>query len=146
MWRFQKESQGFTEVLSRMEPNVQVLSVPFVRTSPYAYGLPYIHFPAWYSGLKGGTVSPNFARTHVQLVVFKDDVPYEISLPWEWEWGPAPFITSKLVRRYRYVVVESKSDTGYIFQKVRPQPVLRAHSGMWWLYENENSPEPKLMR
>jgi len=139
MNNFQRESICFSRILEQMEPNALVLAIPLVHSSDYAYGLAYMHFPAWYGGLKGGVVSPNFARTHVQLVVFNKEVPYEIALPWEWEWGPRPYITPRILSCYRYIVVESKTDSTFLFEDMQPHLVLRTHTGIWWLYENPSS-------
>jgi len=137
MDRFETESAGFSTVLSAMEPNQTCLAVPLVRNSDYAYGLPYMHFASWYAGLKDGVVWPTFARTHIQLIVLKPDIPVAANLPWRWEWAPLSFSSKTIVQHFRYIIVSSPEDkSGFIFKEVEPAPILRVHKGLWWLYEN----------
>jgi hypothetical protein len=135
---FERESRGFATLLANMEPGQRALSLNYETRSPVFEARVFLHFPAWYSALRGGVVDPSFACGNVDLVLYRpQDLPrVRVS---SFEYRPEQFQWQLHEGwRYRYFVVHSPSPTT-LFDS-RPEVQLRAHDGHWWLYERLSSP------
>jgi hypothetical protein len=133
--RYDSEARDFNQILSKMDSNQRAMSLIFNQgTDPSPFPI-FLHFPAWYSGTKGGVVDFSFAQFYPELVVYKPSRapvvrnPYEFEperFTWEWTKGAG----------YRYFVVRSPVDVGEFLSHGAPCRVtLAAHSNLWWLYE-----------
>ena len=137
--RYEADAAGFVEILSRMEPGERALSFEFERDSLATIAPPFLHFPAWYSALKGGVVDPNIAGTHVQLVLYRPEYQPAARL-WGFEWFPgmselAPFWRST-VSLFRCAL--SALDPGpRMFRGATCDVRLVHHVNHWWLYERD---------
>ena len=134
--RYQADADGFEQILARMEPRDRALSVIFDRDSDGTIAPPFLHFPAWYSAVKGGLVDPSAAGLHVELVLFRpgSEPPARLLA---FEWNPGVFEWERFGgARYRYFVVRAPLDLGArMFQGATCAVRLAHHVNSWWLYE-----------
>jgi hypothetical protein len=134
--RFQAAASGFDEILARMQPGQRVLSFAFERDSPGTIAPPFLHFPAWYAGLKGGIVDPSGAATLAVPVVYRRDrIP--AARPLGFEWTPLSLDWRAFHgEQYRYFVARAALDMApTMFRKAPCTIRLVQHVNHWWLYE-----------
>ena len=133
---YEREAGGFTQVLARMEPGERALSLIFHPNSEASIAPSFLHYPAWYSALKGGVVDPSFAWTHVELVQYRPEAR-PVAGVFGFEWNPQAFEWSTYQgERYRYFVARSPVDLGWSLFHAAPCRIdLVIHAGEWWLYE-----------
>jgi len=134
--RYEADADGFDQILERMEPGERALSVIFERDSEGTIAPPFLHFPAWYSAVKGGLVDPSAAALHIELVLFRSGFEPPARLL-AFEWNPKVFEWGKYDgARYRYFVVRAPLDLGVrLFQGATCSVRLAHHVNYWWLYE-----------
>jgi hypothetical protein len=134
--RYEADADGFEQILARMEPRDRALSVIFDRDSDGTIAPPFLHFPAWYSAVKGGLVDPSAAGLHVELVLFRPGSEPAARLL-AFEWNPGVFEWERFGgARYRYFVVRAPLDLGArMFQGATCAVRLTHHVNSWWLYE-----------
>lgn len=140
---YEAEAAGFDAIVGHMEPAQRALGLEFERDSRGTIAPPFLHFASWYSALKGGVVDPNFAGTHVQLVLYKPEARPPARLGFEWV--PRLFDWNLLRGGdYRYFVVKAEADHGpWIFGGSPCGGRLVHHVNHWWLYErNTCGPRP----
>lgn len=133
---FSRETTGFQEALSRMEPGQRVLSLAFDHEDGVSIAPTFLHFPSWYAAQKQGVVDPSAAMMHPELIVYRPGQIPEAVL-WDFEWDPQEFNWSDyLGEQYRYFVVRSVKDVGpALFSQASCLVSLRFHQNEWWLYE-----------
>jgi hypothetical protein len=136
--RYEADAAGFVEILSRMEPGERALSFEFERDSLATIAPPFLHFPAWYSALKGGVVDPNIAGTHVQLVLYRPEYQPAARL-WGFEWFPGMYDWRRFDgEQYRYFVARAAQNPGPgMFRGATCDVRLVHHVNHWWLYERD---------
>lgn len=139
-WRmtvFQREGSGWSTILRQMAPGQRVLSLNFSHNSEVFSGAVLLHFPVWYSALKGGVVDPSFACDNVDIVLYRPGTLPEVCSA-DLEFYPERFNWQQNEAwRYRYIVVHSPVERGAtLFTGSEFPVVLRAHDAGWWLYEN----------
>jgi hypothetical protein len=135
-FRYRAEAAGFEELLTHMQPGRRALSLVFEREGDQEAIAPaYINYPAWYAALKRGVVIPNFATTHVQVVVYReghgshDDVL---------SWAPGFFKWKEFNGgEYDYFVIRGEPDGGSWMSRLAPCGLTPVHHvDRWSLYEN----------
>lgn len=133
---FSRETRGFQEALSLMQPGQRVLSLAFDHEDRVSIAPTFLHFPSWYAAQKQGVVDPSAAMMHPELVVYGEGETPEAVL-WDFEWDPEEFNWSDYSgEQYRYFVVRSKVDVGpALFSQASCSVSLRLHQEEWWLYE-----------
>jgi hypothetical protein len=133
---FSRETIGFQEALSRMEPGQRVLSLAFDHEDGVSIAPTFLHFPSWYAAQKQGIVDPSAAMMHPELVVYRPGQTPEAVL-WDFEWDPEEFNWSDYSgEQYRYFVVRSRADMeSSLFSHASCPISLRFHQEEWWLYE-----------
>jgi hypothetical protein len=139
--RFEKEAEGFPEIVARMEPGERVLSLIIDRDSTTAIAPVFLHFPSWYAALRGGIVDPSVAGTHVQLVLFRPGFESAARLSDGFEWHPAQFESGRFdVPPHRYFVVRTSRDPTTWVRRGAACPVHVVHQvNRWWLFESDRS-------
>jgi hypothetical protein len=141
---YERDAAGFDEVLARMEPGERALSFAYEHDSAGTIAPPFLHFPSWYSALKGGVVDPNIAGTHVQLVLYRPEQMPPARL-WGFEWNP--FIFDWRFHggtQYRYFVARAPQDLSAImFRGATCSTHLVHHANHWWLYEKDPGCVPR---
>jgi len=138
--RYEAEAAGFDEILAHMEPGQRALSFAFERDSDGTIAPPFLHFPAWYSAVKGGVVDPSAASTLAPPVLYRPE-RRPAARPMGFEWGPNMF-DWKLFggTQYRYFVARAPKDFGpWIFRNATCNTRLVYHVNHWWLYEKDPS-------
>jgi hypothetical protein len=97
-----------------------------------------VHFPAWYSALKGGVTDPSFAVTQIQPVVYRPDRKPNVRIQ-GFEWFPQKFDWQYHGgRQYDYFVARAPVDHGaFLFRAATCEIFLEAHAGRWWLYRRD---------
>ena len=135
--RYEAETKGFAQILSKMEPNERVLSLMFVKDNEVSPAPVFLHFAAWYSAIKNGVVDMNFAVFPIEPVRYLPSVPPPD--PSFSEWHPQTFGWNRWHGSlYRYFVVHAPIDLGYRLFAWAPCSVsLVARSDNWWLYEKD---------
>lgn len=134
---FSRQTRGFTQALSLMQPGERALSLAFDHDDGVSIAPEFLHFPQWYAAKKSGIVDPSAAMMHPELVVFRPGkVPPAVL--WDFEWVPEQFNWDDYSGElYRYFVVRSKTDRGQaLFAQAPCLVTLRFHQGEWWLYES----------
>jgi len=128
--QFNKDSEGFEEVISKMEPNKRVISLMFLRDDDHFIAPVFLHFPAWYSAIKGGISSPSFAMFSGMPVRYRTEHLPGIKMGFAWE--PQSFDWQEHEGyKYDYFVARAPE------QVIRSSACgvnLVAHAGQWWLY------------
>jgi hypothetical protein len=133
---FEREAHGFATVLAQMEPGNRALALSCIWNASGFEGAVFLHFPAWYSALKGGITDVSFAEGNVNLVNYRPDAMPAVRFS-DFEWHPWDFRWAKHEGwRYRYFVVHDKVSRAELFADAPVPVVLRAHDGDWWLWEN----------
>ena len=139
-WRmsvFQREGSGWSTILRQMAPGQRVLSLNFEHNSEVFSGAVFLHFPAWYSALKGGIVDLSFACNNVDIALYHQEVLPRVCYT-GLDFHPERFNWQQHEGwQYRYFVVHSPVERGAtLFAGSEFPVVLRAHDADWWLYEN----------
>lgn len=134
--KYDYEARRFVDLLQRMQPSERALSLIFERDSSVGIAPAFLHFPAWYSAIRHGVVDPNFAWSHVQLVLYKTHLR-PIANPFGFEWNPQGFDWHQFHGEdYRYFVVRAPADVSQVLFAGAPHPPRLAHrAGNWWLYD-----------
>jgi len=135
---YEREAAGFDEILAHMEPGQRALSFAFERDSDGTIAPPFLHFPAWYSAVKGGVVDPSGAATMAAPVVYRPD-KRPVARPFGFEWAPALFDWPLFhAEQYRYFIARAPKDFGpWIFRHATCNTRLVYHVNHWWLYEKD---------
>ena len=60
--QFNKDMEGFDDVVAKMEPGKRALSLVFQRDDSHSIAPVFLHFPSWYAALKSGITDPSFAQ------------------------------------------------------------------------------------
>jgi hypothetical protein len=141
---YARDAAGFEQVLERMEPGQRALSFAYEHDSAGTIAPPFLHYPSWYSALKGGIVDPNIAGTHVQLVLYRPG-QMPIARLWGFEWNPIPFEWRFYGgSNYRYFVSRAPEDlAGIMFRTATCRTRLVFHANHWWLYEKDPGCVPR---
>jgi hypothetical protein len=136
---FDQTIEGFNVILSQMQPGQRVLSLMGVPEDNTSIAPTLLHFPAWYSALKGGVVDPSFANFLVELVVYRPAVFHDV--PHGFELHPQMFDWQKTGGdKFRYFVVRTPVDPGGFLSKSAPCPVRFLYQqNDWWLFERDLS-------
>lgn len=134
---YEREADGFTQVLARLQPGERVMSFPFERDSAVSIAPVFLHYPAWYGALRGGLVDPSLAVHHVELVRYTADAVIGLRF-WGFEFEPENFDWDYFgAPLFRYFVArEATNPAPHMFEDVPCIPHLIAHAGHWWAYEN----------
>lgn len=145
-WRmniFEREARGFSTLLRQMEPGQRMLSINFSSHSSAFAGAVFLHYPVWYSALKGGIVDPSFASGNVDLLVYRPEEMPAVRFA-DFEFHPESFNWHRhQAWRYRYFVVHAPTDMSQKLFAAADAPVLlRSRDGDWWLYENTAAEGP----
>lgn len=135
---YEREADGFSQVLSRMQPGERVMSFPFERDSAASITPLFLHYPAWYAALAGGVVDPSLAVHHVELVRYRSDAEIGMRF-WGFEFRPENFDWDYFgAPLFRYFVARDGSNPApHMFEEVPCVPHLIAHANHWWVYEND---------
>lgn len=140
---YAQEARGFDETVRRMAPGKRVRSLIFQWDSRVAIAPTFLHFPAWYSALRGGVVDPSFASTHVELILYRpESLPRARALSYEWV---PQFFDWKTFEgeKYHYFLSRAPADIGPFISRSAPCPVrLVHHVNQWWLHERDSSCVP----
>lgn len=133
---FSRETRGFQEALSHMQPGQRVLSLVFDHEDGISIAPTFLHFPSWYAAQKQGVVDPSAAMMHPELVVYRPGRTPDAVL-WDFEWHPDEFSWNDYSgEQYHYFVVRSVEDVGSTLFSQAPCAVnMRFHQEEWWLYE-----------
>ncbi|MGC2048077.1 MAG: hypothetical protein WA635_05660, partial [Gallionella sp.] len=133
--QFNKDSDGFETVLSKMEPHKSAVSLIFSRDDSHSIAPTFVNFPAWYSAIKIGITNPSFAETYMQPVVYKPEYVPRIKFQ-GFPWNPQRFDWQVHEGyKYDYFVVRAPVDVStFIFRTAPCGMELLTHSGLWWLY------------
>jgi hypothetical protein len=136
--RYEADAAGFDQIVAHMEPGERALSFAFERDSEGTIAPTFLHFPSWYSALKGGVVDPNIAGTHVQLVLYRPEAQ-PVARLWSFEWRPGMFEWNFFgATQYRYFVAKAPEDLGpWMFRHATCNTRLVYHVNHWWLYEKD---------
>jgi hypothetical protein len=134
---YEREADGFTQVLAQMAPGERVMSFPFERDSAAAITPLFLHYPAWYAAVDGGIVDPSLAVHHVELVRYTSDAEIGMRF-WGFEFTPENFDWDYFgASLFRYFVArEASNPAPHMFEDVPCLPRLVGHARAWWLYEN----------
>ena len=135
---YEREADGFTQVLARTKPGERVMSFPFERDSDAAIAPLFLHYPAWYAALDGGIVDPSLAVHHVELVRYTSDAQIGMRF-WGFEFRPENFDWDYFgAPLFRYFVAREATDPApHMFEEVPCLPHRIAHANHWWIYEND---------
>jgi hypothetical protein len=138
--RYEREAAGFDEILAHMEPGQRAMSFAFERDSDGTIAPPFLHFPAWYSAIKGGVVDPNAASEFAAPVFYRPG-KRPVARPLGFEWDPGLFDWPLFhAEQYRYFVAKAPKDFGpWMFRNASCNTRLVYHVNHWWLYEKEPS-------
>lgn len=131
-------AQGFSSMLTHMQPYQRVLSLDFVRDTEFTISPSFLQYGAWYSAERRGVVDPSNAFWHVELVRYKlERVPKVREL--DFEWNPGEFSWDKYdAAMYRYFIVSNLSDDGKrLFSEAKCPVRLIYSSNIWFLYEQD---------
>jgi hypothetical protein len=133
---FSRETRGFQQAVSRMQPGERVLSLAFDHGDRVSIAPTFLHFPQWYTAQKLGIVDPSAAMMHPELVVYRAGHTPAAVL-WDFEWDPDDFTWNEYSgAQYRYFIVRSEDDVGAaLFSQASCAVNLSFHQGEWWLYE-----------
>lgn len=134
---FSRETAGFQDALSHMQPGQRVLSLAFDHEDGVSIAPTFLHFPEWYAAQKQGMVDPSAAMMFPELVVYrKGDAPKAVL--WDFEWSPEEFDWDDFSGwQYRYFVVRSPEDLSpKLFAQATCVVRQISHQGEWRLYEN----------
>jgi hypothetical protein len=133
---FSRQTSGFQQTLSRMQPGQRVLSLAFDHGDRVSIAPTFLHFPQWYTAQKQGIVDPSAAMMHPELVVYRP-VQTPAAVLWDFEWDPEEFNWDEYSGpQYRYFVVRSGEDVGEaLFSQATCSVKLNFHQDEWWLYE-----------
>ena len=134
---YEREADGFSQVLAQMAPGQRVMSFPFERDSAASISPLFLHYPAWYAALDAGIVDPSLAVHHVELVRYTSDAEIGMRF-WGFEFRPENFDWDYFgAPRFRYFVArEASNPAPHMFEDVPCLPHLVAHAREWWLFEN----------
>lgn len=133
--QFNKDSDGFEDVISKMEPHKSALSLIFSKDDRRSIAPPFLHFPAWYSAINLGITNPSFAVGYGMPVIYKPGYA-----PWlnfqGLVWNPKLFDwQAHEGYKYDYFVVRTPVDVSNFIFRTAPCGIdLVMHSGQWWLY------------
>jgi hypothetical protein len=131
---FSNEAAGFDTLLDAMDPGRRVISLVFVRGSPWAKFNPYLHFGSYYRARKGGVASFSFAELPQSPLRYRpENAPPE--KPPHWEWEPWRFNNDIDGRYYDYVLVRGAAHP--FAPGSQPFWYVRARSGPWTLYAKQ---------
>lgn len=136
--QFNRDMQGFDEILTKTETGKRSLSLVFARDDSNSIAPEFLHFPAWYAAMKAGVADPSFAVTFVQPVSYKpEQIP--VAKFEGFEWNPQWFDWKKFDGyQYDYFIARAPRDVGgYLFRAAPCQIELSAHAGQWWLYRKD---------
>ena len=133
--QFNREADGFQNILSKMEPNNRAISLIFSRDDSHSIAPTFIHFPAWYSAIKNGVTNPSFAETYIEPVTYKKEYIPKANFQ-GFAWNPQLFNWPRHEGyQYDYFVVRAPVDVGaFIFRTAPCRIQLVAQSQKWWLY------------
>jgi hypothetical protein len=137
--QFNKDANGFENILAKMEPGKRALSLMFERDDSASIAPTFVHFAAWYSALKSGVTDPSFAVTQIQPVTYRASQRPTVGIQ-GFEWFPQKFDWQYHAgRQYDYFVARAPIDNGaYLFREATCGIELLAHEGHWWLYHRNS--------
>lgn len=129
------QQEGFSTILTQMEPGKKTLSMIFARDDPVSIAPTFLHFPAWYAATKQGVTDPSAAGFVQMPVVFlPSKIPVASVMGFEWD--PYSFNWQKYNGdQYDYFVVRAEQDlSSRIFGDAPAGVSLLSHAGSWYLY------------
>lgn len=133
---FDKESQGYRDIETKMQPQKRVLALIYDNQSAI-FRLPmYLHFASWYQAERSGATDFSFSQFGL-LVRYKPDAA--VAVPPRFEWQPDTF-DWKTNKGWLYDYFLVRSENGIASEVIEAGECTVkyvAHSGSWWLYETE---------
>lgn len=136
---FSRETKGFQQMLTEMQPQKRVLSMMFDHEDGISIAPTFLHFGGWYAAEKSGIADPSAAMMFPELVVFKKGHTPKAVL-WGFEWDPGDFEWNKYNGEiYNYFIVRSGRPVDQYFASARCEVVLRYHYEDWELYQAESN-------
>lgn len=134
---FEREHQGYNEIIAKAEPGRRVLIMSVDRYGIHSRAPVYMHFPSWYQAETAGLVDLSFAAMY-SIIKYKDQAAYPVQPGFEWQ--PLSFNWERhRGENYSYFVIRSFRDPTYWLQhrsgcRVR----LVGRAGEWWLFARNN--------
>jgi len=123
---FNKEAASFAPILEKMAPNRRVAGIILDKKTPIPSYLPYLHFPAYYQALKGGTFEYSFSnvpQTVARYPISQRLTPSELSYSWDQLFADP---------QYDYYLFRLHANKGILPTAGRK---LLLQSGPWFLFE-----------
>lgn len=129
---FNEENKDFSKLLSYMEMNKRVLSLPLNNRARSVSGPVMLHFPLWYQATHGGLTEYNFG---ILIRYKKGHVPKAGHL---FVWNPKSF-NKDIFEEYDYYVIRYPEPfKQFPFEGCKNKFQLLHQEGNWHLYSQAN--------
>ena len=134
---FEREYDGFDEVISAAAPGKRMLIFAVDRYSVISDTPLYLHFASWYQAKTGGPVDFSFASMYT-IIQYKDRPVYPVREPFAW--NPLSFDwNAHRAESYDYFIFRSFGDpTAWMMERSACRVSLTSHAGAWWLFHRES--------